>query len=89
VGGKKKREHETFSPFLSLSDLSLSFFSSFSFSLEPELGAPPVAALGVVPDLVPGAEADPLRDRPVLLRDVRELLLDDGGLVGRLESFFC
>jgi len=48
-----------------------------------------VAALGVVPDLVPGAEADPLRDRPVLLRDVRELLLDDGGLVGRLESFFC
>jgi len=48
-----------------------------------------VAALGVVPDLVPSAEADPLRDRPVLLRDVRELLLDDGGLVGRLESFFC
>ena len=48
-----------------------------------------MAALGVVPDLVARAEADPLRDRPVLLRDVRELLLDDGGLVGRLLwSFF-
>ena len=57
-------------------------------SLEPELGAPPVAALGVVPDLVARAEADPLRDRPVLLRDVRELLLEDGGLVGRLLNFF-
>ena len=43
-----------------------------------------MAALGVVPDLVARAEADPLRDRPVLLRDVRELLLDDCGLVGRL-----
>ena len=65
------------------------FFLSLSLSpLEPELGAPPVAALGVVPDLVARAEADPLRDRPVLLRDVRELLLDDGGLVGRLEDFF-
>ena len=41
-------------------------------------------ALGVVPDLVPGTEADPLGEGPVLLRDVRELLLDDGGLVGRL-----
>jgi len=72
---------------ISLSLRPVFLFSSLSLSfstLEPELGAPPVAALGIVPNLVARAEADPLRDRPVLLRDVRELLLDDGGLVGRL-----
>jgi len=44
-------------------------------SLEAELGAPPVAALGVVPDGVISTQPDPLRDGAVLL-----LLLGKDGL---------
>ena len=51
--------------------------------LEAELGAAPVAALGVVADGVVSAHADPIRDGPVLSLLLHQLLLYHEGLVGR------
>lgn len=53
--------------------------------LESELGAAPVAALGVVADGIVGAHPDPVRDRPVLPLLLRQLLLNHEGLVRRLQ----
>ena len=53
-------------------------------NLEAELGAAPVAALGIVADGVVSAHADPIRDGPVLPLLLRQLLLYHEGLVGRL-----
>lgn len=50
-------------------------------SLESELGAAPVPALGVVTDGVVSAHADPVRNRPVLPLLLRQLLLDHECLV--------
>ena len=50
--------------------------------LEAELGAAPVAALGVVADGVVSAHADPIRDGPVLSLLLHQLLLYHEGLVG-------
>lgn len=55
--------------------------------LEAELGAAPVAALGVVADGVVSAHPDPVRDGPVLPLLLRQLLLDHESLVGRLNSW--
>jgi hypothetical protein len=53
-------------------------------SLDAELGAAPVATLGVVPDGVAGTQTDPLRDRAVLLLLLGKEHLGAEGLVGRL-----
>ncbi|KAL7135645.1 hypothetical protein ABFS83_11G112000 [Erythranthe nasuta] len=53
--------------------------------LEAELGAAPMAALGVVADGVVGAHADPVRDRPVLPLLLRQLLLYHERFVRRLQ----
>lgn len=53
-------------------------------SLEAKLCAAPVAALGVVADLVIGLVPEPLGDLAVLLCFPRKLLLDHKRLVGRL-----
>jgi len=52
-------------------------------SLETKLGAAPVPSLGVVPDGVAGAEADPLGDRAVLALLFGKLLLGAKRFVGR------
>lgn len=52
-------------------------------NLEAELGAAPVAALGVVADGVVRAHADPIGNGPVLPLLLRQLLLYHEGLVGR------
>ena len=52
-------------------------------SLEAELGAAPVATLGVVADGVVGAHANPVRDGAVLLHLLAQLLLDAERLLGR------
>lgn len=46
-----------------------------------ELGALPVAALGVVADRVAGAQADPVGERAVLLAQVAHQTLDAESLV--------
>lgn len=43
--------------------------------LDTETGLAPVSALGVVPDGVAGPQADPLRDRAILLLRAGKLLL--------------
>ncbi|KAJ8577208.1 hypothetical protein ON010_g2004 [Phytophthora cinnamomi] len=58
--------------------------SSHASCLQAELGAAPVAALGVVLDGVVGAQTDPLRDRAVLLGLLGEDALGTEGLVRRL-----
>lgn len=52
--------------------------------LDAELGAAPVTALGVVPDGVTGAHADPLGNGAVLLLLLAQDLLGFEGLLGRL-----
>ena len=52
--------------------------------LDAELGAAPVATLGVVTDGVTGAHADPLGDGAVLLLLLPQDLLGLEGLLGRL-----
>ena len=52
--------------------------------LDAELGAAPVATLGVVTDGVTGAHADPLGDGAVLLLLLAQDLLGLEGLLGRL-----
>jgi hypothetical protein len=54
--------------------------------LEAHLGAAPVPALGVIPDLVVGSQADPLGDLPVLASLLGQDLLDLESLVGRLHA---
>lgn len=51
--------------------------------LQAELGAAPVAALGVVADRVVSAETDPVRDGAVLTRLLGKLLLNTECLLGR------
>ncbi len=51
--------------------------------LQAQLGPAPVPPLGVVPDGVVRAEANPVRNRPVLLGLLRQLLLNLKRLVGR------
>ena len=51
--------------------------------LELELGPPPVPALGVVSDRVPGLHPDPLRNRTILLQLLGQLRFDTESLVGR------
>lgn len=51
--------------------------------LDPQLGAAPVPPLRVVANLVVCSEANPVRDRPVLLRLLGEHLLGAEGLLGR------
>ena len=52
--------------------------------LDAELGAAPVTALGVVPDGVTGAHADPLGNGAVLLLLLAQDLLGLEGFLGRL-----
>lgn len=53
-------------------------------SLKVQLGAAPVAALGVVANLAVCLQPEPVGHGPVLLRLAGELHLDLQGLVGRL-----
>ena len=57
--------------------------------LQANLRAAPVAALGVVADLVVGAHADPLRDRAVLLELLRKRHLRPERLVRRHRCCCC
>lgn len=52
--------------------------------LQLELGTAPVAALGVVTDLVARLHSDPLGNRSILALLLSEHLLDSERLVGRL-----
>lgn len=51
--------------------------------LEAEAGLAPMPPLGIVPNGVAGAEPDPLRNGPVLLLGLGQLLLDTESLVAR------
>ena len=54
--------------------------------LDAELGAAPVMTLGVVPDGVAGAKADPLRNGPVLALLLGKNLLHLESFLGRLHA---
>lgn len=53
-------------------------------SLQVELGASPVSALGIVSDSVVGAETEPLRNWPILFKLFAQFALDVECFLGRL-----
>ena len=57
--------------------------SNLNINLDAKLGAAPLSALGIVPNFVVGAHADPVRNRAVLALLLRQLLLRAEGFVGR------
>lgn len=56
-----------------------------SATLEAELGPAPMPALGIVSDFVVRLEPEPVRNLAILLSFPGQLLLDEKGLMRRLE----